>query len=413
MIRLVIIGNGAAGISAAEAMRSVDRNARITIISGEPCSAYSKVLLHYYIDSRIPERSLFIRTEKFYQDFRIDTVLGNKVEAVCPDEQIVYMADRSRLFFDKLLIATGSSPIIPRLGGKNLSGTHTMWTIGDARNIINASEKGRKGVIIGGSFVGMQALDTLKRKGLSVAVMDMADRIMPNILDRTGSGVLEDYLRKKGVKLFLKSSPTEINDSGNYGKTLHLADGNKLNADVCILSVGARPNISLADHSPIKRNVGLVVDPYMRTSCPNIYAAGDVAEVFDRIDGKRKVFGLWSTAVEQGRIAGLNMVGKPVEYSGGMDMNAINILGFPVLTVGKTNWSDDGESITANVYFDERKKVYRKFLIKDDVLVGAILMGRVDDAGRIGSLIRSKYRIDQSDIKFSLGALRDRFNYLA
>jgi len=294
----------------------------------------------------------------------------------------------------------------------NSAGTFTLWTLQDARNIINASTKGHDGVVIGGSFVGMQALDSLKRKGLRLRVVELTDRIMPNILDREGSRMLEDYLRDKGIRLFLRNRLVAINESGNSGKKLILADGTEINTNFCILSVGARPNLFLADETSLKKKTGLLVDSCMRTNNPNIFAAGDVAEVFDMLEGRRKVFGLWSTAIEQGRIAGLNMVGRKFEYFGGMDMNAIHILGYPVLTLGKTNLNGDGEHISTRVFLDRSKKIYRKFIMKEDVVIGAILMGQVNDAGRIGNLIRSKYKIRPSDVKFSLGGLRDRVSYM-
>ncbi len=408
----MIIGNGAAGISAAEAIRSVDPDTGITIVSGEKCNAYSKVLLHYYIDSRIPERSLFIRTGEFYQKLRIDLLLGCNVESVSPAAQEVRLADGSRRSYDKLLIATGSAPVIPRLKNSDHGGAFTMWTLADARDIITASAKCRDGIIVGGSFVGMQALDTLKRKGLKVRVVEMAERIMPNILDDTGAQMLQDHLKRNGVELLLGNSATEIHPSDACGKTVRLADGESLQAGLCIISVGARPNLPTVDGSSLSGNVGLSVDSHMQTRDPNIYAAGDVAEVTDCIDGGRKVFGLWSTAVEQGRIAGLNMAGRAAEYSGGLDMNAINVLGIPLLTFGKTNCNEKEEELESVNFMDRRRGVYRRFMIRQGVLIGAILMGQVNDGGRIGSLIRSKCCVDASRIKFSLGELRDRASYL-
>ena len=264
--RCVIIGNGAAGINAAEALRSADRHAGITIISNEPVNAYSKVLLHYYIDSQINKEDLFIRSDKFYRDQNIQTILGAKVETIYPDEQRICLSDGSEIEYDTLLIATGSVPYIPAIDGVHLDGVSTMWTLADAREIRRSLQNSRQAIIIGGSFIGMQALDMLKGKGLNVTVVDLADRIMPHILDEKGSAILRRFLEEKDITFFLGTRPAAIKDIGEGKKTLDLEDGTQIVADFRILSVGARPNIDFLKDSSLNKNTGLVVDEYMRTN---------------------------------------------------------------------------------------------------------------------------------------------------
>lgn len=410
--RYVIVGNGAAGISAAESIRSLDRQAGITIISDEPHAAYSKVLLHYFIDARIDKKGLFIRSDQFYRDLNIDTLFGIRVERVLPEEQVVCLAGQKKIQFDRLLIATGSLPVKPPIKGIDQKGVFTMWTLADAVNIRRSLQDSWDGIVIGGSFVGMQALDTLIKRGKKVAVVDIAKRIMPHILDEQGAAALRDYLEKRGVEFYLSARPTAIKDGEGNRKTIFLKDGRQISADLCVVAAGARPNIDFVEGCSLKRNVGLIVDEHMRTNCPQVFAGGDVAEVVDCLSGERRVFGLWSAAAEQGRLAGLNMAGKKVAYSGGLDMNTINVLGLPILTVGQTHIDEKGDHVAAKSYLGPGPEDYRKFIIKDGVLIGAILMGRVEDGGLIGSLIRSRFKFDPEKIKYSMGSFRYRKNYL-
>ncbi len=409
--RCVILGNGAAGTSAAEAIRSVDPEAGITVISEEPCLAYSKVLLHHYIGGEIGEEGLYIRSEKFYRDLGITPLLGVKVKKIFPEDRVILLADESNLKFDELLIATGSSPVRPPIKGVDRDGIHTMWTLNDAKKIRSSLKGCREAIVIGGSFVGIQAVDALMEFGLRITVVDIMDRVMPRTLDVESSQWVQKYLEEKGVRFSLGVRPVEIKDFKERKKALLLEDGKSLTGDMVIVTTGARPNVGVVEGSPIERNVGILVDETMRTNWPNIFAAGDVAEGLDALTGTRKIFGLWTTAVDQGKIAGLNMAGENVVYTGGLDMNAVDIMGLPLVTIGKTTQGRNNgwrEEIFPHV----RKGVYRKLLFEKDCLVGAILMGYVEDAGLIGHLIRSGGKSGRGESYFSFGLSKLREIYL-
>ena len=410
--KYLIIGNGAAGISAAEAIRSVDKDIHITVISEEPCPAYSKVLLHNYIGGEVDEGVLFSRPERFYTDFQIEPLFGVKVNKIFPDERMIRLANGSELKFDKLLLATGSSPWKPNIKGIDQRGIYTLWTIDDARRIRSSLRGCRNVIVMGGSFVGMQALHSLLEYGLKITVVDIADHIMPRSLDSESSRIVQRYLEEKGVKFLLGFRPVEIQHFASTKRVLILEDGRSVPGDIIIVTTGAKPNIGLTEGSSIERNGGLLVDESMRTNYPGIFAAGDIAEVFDCLTGTRKIFGLWTTAVEQGKIAGLNMAGKNVAYPGGMDMNTIEVLGLPIITIGKTAIKRDFDQWKEEVFVHPRKRVYRKFLFEKDRLVGAILIGHVEDAGMVGNLIRSRRKIDHGECHFCLGFSSPRRTYL-
>ena len=398
-------------MSAAESIRWADPKAEITVISEEPCLAYSKVLLHHYIGRKIDEKGLYIRSKKFYKNLRIVPLLGVKVKNISPGDGMIDLTDRSEIKFDELLIATGSSPWKPPIKGMEREGIHTMWTLDDAKAIRSSLRSCREAIVIGGSFVGMQAVDALIESGLRITVVDIVDSIMPRSLDLESSRMLQEHLEERGVEFSLGVRPVEIKDFKKTKKTLLLEDGKSLTGDIIIVTAGAKPNVGITDGSPIERNVGILVDETMRTNCPNIFAAGDVCEGLDVLTGTRKTFGLWTTAVDQGKIAGLNMAGKNVVFAGGLDMNTVDILGFPVVTIGKVT-KGNGNDWREEVFSHSRKRVYRKLLFERDRLVGAILTGYVEDAGLIGHLIRSRGTSGRGGCYFSFGLSKLRESYL-
>ena len=408
--KCVIVGSGAAGISAAEAIRGADRDADITVISEEPCLAYSRVLLHHYIGGEIDERGLYIRPEKFYKDLRILPLIGAKVKEIDPDKQIIRLADESEMKFDELLISTGSSPQKPPLKGVDGERIHTMWTLNDARNIRSSLKRCREAIVVGASFIGMKALDALIETGLKITVVDIMDRIMPRSLDLDGSRIVQKHLEARGVKFCLGVRSVEIEDFKKTRKALLLEDGTSLLGDMILMTTGAKPNIKIVKDGPLAKNEGILVDETLRTNVPHIFAAGDCAEGIDVLTGHRKRYGLWHIAVAQGRIAGLNMTGKNLIYNGALEMNTVTILGFPIIMIGKTTIGSGNE--WREEVFAHKRAVYRKFLFEKDRLVGAILMGYVRDAGLIGYLIGKGVKSDGAGGYFSLGQSKLRELYL-
>jgi NAD(P)H-nitrite reductase large subunit len=401
----VIIGNGAAGISTIEALRRLDRHVRIIVVSEETCVAYSKVFLHNYVAGEIAQQDLFIRQEAFYRDFNVDTFFGKRAIHIDADQQLVHFEDGLGIEFDKLLICTGSRPWRPPIQGVDRDGVYTFWTLEDSRQIRQTMKNCRRSIVIGAGFVGMQAVDALIKCGIGTTLVDTSERMMPQSLDVQSSEIVQTHLEKCGVRVILGSRPVEIQSSEKVGKIVILEDGRELTGDIIIVATGARPNINLVKRSRVETNIGVIVDCYLRSSYSNIFAAGDVAETIDTLTGQRKAFGLWTTAVTQGRIAGLNMGGKKVEYQGGIDMNSITILGLPVATIGRTVLHGDINCISEEVFLNRDKKMYRKFVFKKNELVGAILIGNVKDAGLIGEVIRSRREILPENHCFSLGRL--------
>lgn len=408
--KYVIVGSGAAGISAAEAIRWGDPEGDIVIISEEPCPAYSKVLLHHYIGGDIDEGGLYIRSDKFYKSHGMLSLKGVKVKEIDRDKRFLLLADKSKMKFDELLIATGSSPWKPCIKGINGKGIHTLWTLNDARTIRSVLKKCREAIVIGASFVGMKVIDALFKSGLKITVVDIMDRIMPHSLDSDSSRLVQKHMEERGVRFYLGVRSVEIEDFEKTKKTLLLEDGTTLLGDMILVTTGAKPNIEIVNDGPIERNEGILVDETLRTNSPHIYAAGDCAEGIDVFTGERKRYGLWHIAVAQGGIAGLNMTGKNLIYNGELEMNAVTIFDFPVIMIGKTKKGSSNE--WREEVFTNKRRIYRKFLFERDRLVGAILMGCVRDAGLIGYLIRSGVNPGGPGCSFSFGQAKLREIYL-
>jgi len=389
----VIIGNGAAGLSAAEAVRDLDQKVRVTLIAEEPHAVYSKVLLHHYVGGEIEESGLFIRPASHYGKIQIEPLFGSKVEKVFPKEHSILLQGGLKIGYDRLLLATGSLPWKPSIPGVNLDGVYSLWTLEDARKIRSALQGTKRAVVLGSSFLGMQVLDALSRLPLERAVVDIADQIMPGRLDRTASLLMQDHLEEKGVQLFLGVRPVEIQSFGRSQKALVLADGRTLVADMIIVATGSKPNTGMIEDG----GRAIVVDDTLRSDYEDVYAAGDAAETYNCLTGGRKAFGLWTAAVDQGRIAGLNMAGRASVYRGGFDMNATHVLGVPIITFGHPVSPADGTGWEETTDIEPSKKCYRKFTYFMGKPMGAILIGRVKDAGIVGQWIRRANEVAEEE----------------
>lgn len=412
-MRHVIIGNSAAGISAAETIRRLDPGCSITIISGENFPAYSRCLLPDFIAGDIDADSLKIRSQDFYTGNHIETKLGEKAIAVDTQTKHVVLENGETVPYDKLLIATGSVTTFPPLEGMDLPGVFGLRTLGDADNILTAAKSARRAVVIGAGLVGLEAAYALYRRGLEVTVVEKAPQIVPQQFDATASEVLKKDMESEGIRLILGAGIRGIVGPSLWerlfkrkGKGVVLEDGRRLKCELVIVATGARPNIDMVKNTGIAINRGIVVNNLMQTSIPDIYAAGDVAETIEIVTGLQTVTPIWPNAVVQGKFAGYNMAGRERKYSGLIGMqNTVEFREVPAIAAGITN-GDPGDYEIITVYRPEQN-IYKKLVIKDTVLKGMILVGDIANAGVYGALIRTRTNI--APIKHQL--LRDDFSY--
>ena len=383
-MNFVIIGAGSAGVRAAETLREHSPQAMITLISGEPGEPYSRMAIPYILTGAIDEDGARQRRSHHYlQDLGIRYLHG-KVTQVHPgpDGGQVDMEDGSQLDYDRLLVATGSSPSLPPLSGTDLPGVVTCWTLGDARQIAAKLVPGARVVMLGAGFVAGVCMKSLVGSGAKLSVVaGRSGQILRSMMTPVGSHMLQRWLEGRGVEII------------TTGRTLRIEPGPKLvmdtrtiDADLIILATGVSSNVSFLEGTGAEIRSGVVIDEHMRTTVPHIYAAGDVAQGRDFSTGEWVVHALQPTATEHGRFAALNMLGQNVAYRGSLSMNVLDTVGLISHTFGLWQGLEGGDNTEV---VDEANFIYTRLCFDDDQLIGAITIGHSNHVGAIRGLIQS------------------------
>lgn len=393
-MRYVIIGNSASAIGAIEAIRQYDQDNPITLIADEPHPTYSRPLITYLLGGLVSEERMLYRPPDFYQRYEIEPMLGVRVVQVEPQERKLTLASGVNISYDRLLIATGGVPFVPSVPGDDLEGIFTFTRWEDARRVRYFIESYgvRQAIVVGGGFIGLKTTEGLLARGVKVTIVELADRILSASFDRTASRLAEAILRREGVEVRTGTTVQEI--IGRAGRVDHviLRDGERLECDMLIFAIGVRPNTMLVPREAgIAINRGILVDEHMRTTAPDVYAAGDVVEALDMLLGVRRTIAIWPLAYRQGYVAGCNMAGTEREYEGGFPMNSTEVCGVPAISVGITNPQEDRYEILEKYIQEEMR--YKKLVLRNDRLVGAILVGDIDRAGIYTGLIRDRANV--------------------
>lgn len=394
-MRYVIIGNSAAGIGAVESIRKADGDGEILIISAERYMAYSRPLISELLAGETTPQKMLYRSPEFYKLNDVELMLGRRVVGLDVETKRVILEDGEEIGYDRLLIATGSRPFIPPMEGADLKGVHTFFTLDDALAVIEMVQKVKQAVVVGGGFIGLKAAESLKERGLKVTVVELAQTVMSTALDESAARIVEEHMRGEGVRIITGNAVQRIHGVNSYVTGVELRDGTSIPCGLVIISVGVRPNAEFAKESGIQVNRGILVDDRMRTSVPDVYAAGDVAEGRDMLLGTLRGLPLWPVAYRMGKAAGYNMAGVEYTYDGGFAMNSVSIFGLPIISMGITTPSA-GEGFRVLIRADMDKKTYRKLVVRDNHLVGAVFINSVDRAGIANGFIRN--RVDVSEI---------------
>lgn len=422
-MKYLIIGNGAAGVAAAEKIRKLDGTGEITILSSEKYAVYSKCLLPDFLSGQVSEDRMFIRDKDFYENKNIKIYHNHKVlsinfelKHVATDNTDNFSETGSIFTYDKLLIASGSTQILPPIEGLEYSNAYFLGTLDEAKRIIEDSRDARRILIIGAGFVGLEAAFNLYKNGKEVTIIEKAPRILQYQLDERASRVIQDFVEEEGMRLILNSSVSEVSSSiysnivklftGSNTKSVVLEDGRRFKADMIIVSVGSKPNLDFVKNSGLNIKRGIVVDRHMQTSVENVYAAGDIVESIDAVTEIMSLSPIWPNAVIQGEVAGSNMAGKQQELNNLISMqNASEFREIPMISMGITSFEDN----TYEEYVDYRPVdlVYRKLVIKDDIIVGMIFLGDIKNAGVIGALMKQKLNVG----KIKNNILNPNFGY--
>jgi NAD(P)H-nitrite reductase large subunit len=396
-MKYVIIGNSAAAIGCVEGIRKYDSNGEILLVSKESYATYSRPLISYYLAGQVDAKHMGYRPASFYKAHHVTALLDAEAVKLDTKDKTVRLTDGRELPYDKLLIATGGVPFVPPIEGSDAGGVMTFTTWDDAKRLKRLVPRLKKVVILGGGLIGIKAMEGLQPHGTDITVIELMDRILGLVLDKTAAGFLERKLKTEGIHLIRETTINKIlkNDAGRaVGVTLQ--NGAELPADQIIIAIGVRPNTGLVKDSPVKTNRGIVVDSFMQTSETDVYAAGDVAEADDILHHEPRVIPILPNAYKQGKVAGSNMAGNKTEYPGGMVMNSVEVGGIPAISAGIMN-PPENEGYEVKRFLDRENTVYRKMVIKDNRLVGFILIGAVDRAGIYTGLIREN--VDVSPFK--------------
>ena len=342
MAKYVIVGASAAGLGAVEAIREVDTAGTITVITDENCSHYSRPMISDFVSGKADMKKINCRTEEFWKDNNVEALMGRKATALNFTEKTVQLESGEKVAYEKLLLATGGKPFVPKTEGSEKDGVFTFTTISDAQRIaakidaINA----KAAVVIGGGLIGISVTEALVKRGLKVTMVELQDKILSLLLDAKGSDIMEEVVKKVGVNIATGQSVQKIlGKPGNEGVVggVLLTKGDQVPCDLVIMAIGVIPRTELVIGSAVKINRGIIVDNLMQTSVPDVYASGDVAEAYDFIINQNRTLPLWPLAIQEGHIAGYNMAGKKATYGGGTNMSSLKYFGVPIVSIGLAN----------------------------------------------------------------------------
>jgi nitrite reductase (NADH) large subunit len=384
----VIIGNGIAGVSGAEAIRMLDPAAEITMIGDETVPPYSRPMISHVLDGSQPHNKLRIRSDHFYDDLNITPRLGQRARGIDVANRQIDLSDGTRVDFDRLLIAAGADPRPLKAEGLDLKNIFYMRTQDHVKRQVAALGGAHRAVVLGGGLVGFKAAYGLLKRGLAVTMLITSGYPLSMQVDPTAGGMILDELVRHGltVKVGVNVCAFEGNDVVQAAVT---DAGTRLPCDVVIIGKGVLPARTFIPRDPIEVDLGVVVDEQLQTSAQGIYAAGDVAEMVDIARDCRWVNALWPEAAAQGRVAGLNMAGRSVAYPGSLSRNVMRVFGLDVLTVGNAN-PPDNSGFRIVQAGGAACAYYRRLVLRDDVLVGAVMINCIEQGGVLRALIENR-----------------------
>lgn len=389
----VVIGNSAAGLACIEAIREVDSDSKIINISQEARRPYSRCLLSYYLAGAIDADRLWIRSKDYYKELNVEPLLKTEVTAIDVKNKSVKASGGKTINYDYLLFGSGGSPKKVDLKGIDKKGVFYLRTLDDADGIRAMLKDVKDVAVLGGGLIGLRAAYSLSRQGKKVHVIVKSSHVFSQILDFESADMIGQQLQNNGIDIRTGLAAVEILGKEKVGGVL-LDDGSKLDCQFIIIGKGVSANIDLLKDK-VKINEGIIVDDYLRTSQDSIYAAGDVAEGYDILEGRPSVNAVWPAAIRQGKIAGFNMAGKKTIYEGSCRMNSVDFFGIACISFGIVR--PEGSEYEELIHGNLSKNIYRKIVLKNNRIVGGILVTDVEKHGVYMHLALQK--ADISDIK--------------
>ena len=383
-MKYVIIGDSAAAVGCIEGIRRLDQKGKIVVVTDEEYPVYSRPLISYFLCGKTDREHMKYRPDDFYEKNGVDLYCRTCAVKIDETKKEVLMSDGTKMEYDKLLIATGSAPFMPSMQGlEQVKRKFTFMSLDDALVLEKSLSEIQNVLIIGAGLIGLKCAEGIYERVGRISVVDMADRILPSILDGDAAGMVQQHLEDKGIRFYLSDSVAYFEE-----KQAVLKSGRKIPFDAVVVAVGVRPNISLTEGTGIQTGRGIVTDVYGRTTAADIYAAGDCAQSMDAVTRTERVLALLPNAYMQGECAGIHMAGGEKPYDFAIAMNAIGFFGLHMMTAG----SYEGEALA-----EKTAEGYKKLVVKDGRLVGFILVGDIRRGGIYTYLIRNRIPIQTLD----------------
>ncbi len=386
--RYLIVGMGAAGISAAETIRGLDPEGDVLLVSEEAHGYYSRPGLAYYLTGEQSERLLFPFAAADFRRLNLRRLHAH-VTALDPEMRRLELDGGQSLPYDRLLVATGSQAVWPSLPGVDLDGVVKLDDLDDARHILKRARRARAAVVIGGGITALELVEGLHARRVETHYFIRRDRYWSSVLDEAESRIVERRLQADGVQIHYQTEAAEI--LGKRGRVAGVLtqDGQRINCDLVAIAIGVRPRLELARAAGLTTERGIIVDEYLQSSAPHVFAAGDVAQVFDPLTGETGLDTLWGAAVAQGRAAGQNMAGQAVAYRKAPPLNVTRLAGLTTTIIGAVGrgrdadlagiargdsetWRHLPDSIPAENAFEVS---HVRLMVGARTLVGAVVMG--------------------------------------
>ena len=382
----VIVGNSIAAVGCIEGIRKIDKKGSILVIGNENHFVYGRPLISYMLMGKTSLEKINYRDDNFYDINNVELMLGKEVSSIDKTNKAVILVDGQVINYGKLMLATGSKPFLPPMKGIELVEAKTSFmSIDDALKLDSMIDKDKDVLVIGAGLIGLKCVEGILNKVKSITVIDLANRVLPSILDEKGSDIVKTYLEEKGVKFILGESVGEFVDKN----TAITTTGKKVTFDALVTAVGVKPNTSLLQNIGGTVNRGIVIDTSGHTSIEDIYAGGDCAECVDISCGVQRILAILPNAYFQGRSAGISMAGGNEPFDKAMPMNSIGFFDLHIITAGSYIGDKD-------IVVDDKKN-YKVLFTKDNLLVGFILISDVKRAGIYTNLIRNKTPLDTID----------------
>ncbi|HET7337147.1 MAG TPA: FAD-dependent oxidoreductase [Candidatus Nitrosotalea sp.] len=390
----VIIGGGLAGSHAAQAIRENDKNGSILLITDENRIPYDRVpLSKNYLMGKMKSEVLYVKQSNFYADQKIELLVDSKATKLDPENHAIHIGNDTKVNYKKLLLATGGQARRLSIPGSDLKGVFYLRTIDDADKILKAMQESKNVVIIGGGFIGCELASSFTKKNISSTIIELGPKILGRVFDQDTARWLDDYFARNGVKIMTSTTPTEI--VGKKGKVsgVKLQSGQIISADFLVIGIGIIPNTDLAKDAGLEVDNGIVVNQYLQTSDPDIYAASDVARFYSPVFRRYMRLEHYDLAVKQGRLAGENMTGKSKQFE---ELPYFFSFMFDVRIEAYGDMSKYDNVVTKGSPAENGG--FTKFYLDDGVINAVMMVTRKENVEYIKQLIYSRKKINDTSI---------------